>query len=336
MSDIPSIEKLREYEKLGLIRSQVHPELPLNIFVYTQFTSFERLWNNVTMACRGLVVDDKGRCVVRCLPKFFNDDEPHLRAPEAITMMPNYYDKMDGSLIQVVFDQEYGVVVTSKGSFDSDQARWAKQIIAEEGYVFEQGLSYIFELIHPENRIVLDYGDRRDLTLLAVVETDTGNERDIYANRFDGFKRVQEITDVTRHMAGLVEGVVRKHGTYRVKIKTEEYVRLHRIVTEFTEKRVWEALKDGQSLEFQNMPEEFQKWLDDTIGNLLIQYNDIDGKAGAENLKTKDWTDKEVGLSEDLQYKGLVFMLRKGKPVDQAIWKMIKPKKETIDESDIA
>lgn len=105
MSDIPTKAKLDEYVKLGMVRSQTHPELPLSIYVYTEFTQFERLWNNVTRACRGLVVDNKGRCIVRCLPKFFNEDEPHAvcdRPKET----PIHFDKLDGSLIQVVDDED--------------------------------------------------------------------------------------------------------------------------------------------------------------------------------------------------------------------------------------
>lgn len=332
MSSIPNKSKLDEYVKLGLVRSQTHPTLPLTIYVYTETAAFERLWNSVTSLCRGLVVDDKDRCIVRCLPKFFNEDEPHALCGIDPTDTLMVFNKLDGSLIQVVNDKEYGLTVTSKGSFASDQAKWAQQIIAEKYTTedFDTDKTYVFELIHPENRIVLDYGDTRDLFLLAVINTEGGQEYDIYTNRFEKFPKVETIANQEKHMAELVEGVVVKTGTHRYKLKTGEYLRLHRIVTEFTPKRVWEALRDGASLEFTNMPEEFQKWLDETIADLLIRYNDIDGKAGAEHLKAKNMTDKELGLSKDFQYKGLVFMLRNGKDVSQTIWKMVKPKKEEV------
>lgn len=326
MSDIPNKSKLDDYVKMGLVRSQTHPTLPLSIYVYTELTSFERLWNNVTMSCRGLVVDDKGRCIVRCLPKFFNEGEPHL-APELGENTPIiYFDKLDGSLIQVVNDPEYGVVVTSKGSFASDQSKWAEQIIEIKGYLFQQGLTYVFELIHPENRIVLDYGGKVELVLLAVIETETGNEKNI--DKFTEFEHAEKVFDPAKHMRALVEGVVKKQGNYRVKIKTEEYVRLHRIVTDFTEKRVWEALKDGQSLEFENMPEEFEQWLEETTKTLTAQFQGILDKAKQENIRAAKLTDKELGLSNGYDYKHLVFAIRNGRDVEQTIWKMIKPKKE--------
>lgn len=334
MSDIPTKAKLDEYVKLGMVRSQTHPELPLSIYVYTEFTQFERLWNNVTRACRGLVVDNKGRCIVRCLPKFFNEDEPHAvcdRPKET----PIHFDKLDGSLIQVVDDEEYGFIVTSKGSFNSDQSNWAKEII-EQNYPasnFYKGYTYVFELIHPENRIVLDYKGEKGLYLLAVIETETGKELDIHTEPFKMFKPAPVIENILEHMKRMdVEGVVVKTGTHRYKVKTGEYLRLHRIVTGFTPKRVWESLKDGQSLEFENMPEEFEHWLDSVIDDLKDKFSKIESEAIKEYEATKHLTDKELGLSQDLKYKGLIFMVRNDRDPKESIWKMIKPKKEVGDE----
>jgi RNA ligase len=336
MSDIPGKSKLDEYVKMGLVRSQTHPTLPLTIYVYAEAASFERLWNNVTTQCRGLVVDDTGRCIVRCLPKFFNEDEPHALCDMPKDVSPIVLNKLDGSLIQVANDKQYGLVVTSKGSFGSDQAKWARQIIDEKYSVnlFEQGITYVFELIHPENRIVLDYGDTRALFLIAAKDTEGGQEYDIFSHRFDAFDKVDVIPNLEKHMEQLVEGVVVKTGEHRYKLKTGEYLRLHRIVTEFTPKRVWEALSTGDNLEFKNMPEEFDKWLKDTIIYLQKQYDEILDRATDEYEETKDLTDKEVGLSGGvLRHKHLVFMLRNGKDITPAIWKMVKPKKEVTDEA---
>lgn len=338
----PQKPKLDEYAKLGLVRSQTNDAGTLTIYVYTEFTQFERLWNNVTRSCRGLVLDNNSRVIIRCLPKFFNSDEPEALLEKPRIVDPTtlvVQDKLDGSLIQVANDPEYGLVVTSKGSFTSDQAKWARQIIAEFGYdqSFETGLTYIFELIHPDNRIVIDYGSRRELVLLAVVENETGVERDIYTKRFDAFNRVALLDqNLLRDMATLndgplVEGIVANFGGYRVKVKTDEYLRLHRIVTDFTPKRVWEALSNGDSLEFENMPEEFQAWLDETKSRFEEAFAELDLAVKREFERAENLTDKELGLAEGYQYKGFVFMLRNNKDAHPGMWKLLKPKKEVID-----
>ena len=113
--------------------------------------------------------------------------------------------------------------------------------------------------------------------LLAIVDNLTGKEYDIYklplAHQFNKVELLPEevLSDVNKlNEAGLREGVIVNFGTYRLKMKTEEYVRLHRIVTNFTPKRVWEALSAGQRIERANVPEEFLKWLEDTEKEILL------------------------------------------------------------------
>lgn len=340
----PQKAELDEYVKMGLLRSQTNDAGNLTIYVYTELTQFERLWNSVTRQARGLVLDNNSRCIIKCLPKFFNADEPEALLERPRSIDPStivVQDKLDGSLIQVANDPEYGLVVTSKGSFNSDQSKWARQIISEQypehDDYFEPGLTYIFELIHPDNRIVLDYGGRRELVLLAVVENETGNERDIYTNRFLPFHRADnlnpdQIDDVELlALDRLFEGVVANYAGYRVKIKTAEYLRLHRIVTDFTPKRVWEALSQGDSLEFENMPEEFQKWLDETTAAFKDQFEQLDMEIHAELDKAATLSDKELGLSQDFKHKGMLFMIRNGRDIEPAIWKQLKPRKEVIN-----
>lgn len=337
MSTIPQKSKLDSYVDMGLLISKRHPDLPLTIYNYSQLTVMDQLWNSVTIACRGLVVDDKGRCVIRCMPKFFNSGELHaytFQNDQAATAAFDdfyYTDKLDGSLIQMVNDPEYGFIVTSKGSFESQQAEWAKEIYLKhfDPEHLDSDKSYICELIHPENRIVLDYGDKQELRLITVIETETGVEKwDIWSRTWSSFiEPVNRVTDFEKHMEELNEGVVAVYpGGHRVKHKTEEYVRLHRIVTGFTPKRVWEALKEGDNLEFHNMPEEFDAWLEETKTEFIRKFNDIKTLAEKTAQGFESYSDKEVGLAPiDGKIKGLIFMLRNGKDIEPKIWGMIKP-----------
>lgn len=326
INQLPTKEKFDLYVKMGLLQKQVHPELPLTIYNYSILTNFDRLWNTVTRQARGIVFDDKGRCVIRCMYKFFNEDEPH-----ALCDMPKespvYFNKLDGSLIQVVNDKDYGLIVSSKGSFASKQAKWAKEYIDAhyEPEDFQQGLTYVFELIHPDNRIVVNYGNNFCIYLLAVIDIETGKEFNIYSNKFNFFTKVQIVSDIDAHMAlDDVEGMVVKTGDHRYKVKTGEYIRLHRVMTDFTPKRVWECMKAGTSLEFQDMPEEFTTWLNGTIEDLQSQYDQIDAEIYTEFVKSKGMTAKEIGLS-DFKWKNQIFSIMNGRDYSESIWKRIKP-----------
>ena len=333
---LPTKATFDEYVKKGLIRSQKYKDM--TIYQYTEFTQFESLWSNCTLNARGIVFDDDGVLVQRCIPKFFNHDEPDgikvekLMRKEQIGIVQ---EKLDGSLIKITKDQKHGLVITSKASFESDQAKMAKGIVEENSYDFKEGWTYHFELIHPDNQIVLSYGNERKLVLLAIIDNRTGKDVDIY--KFDNFEkpRLYELgvlLDVNvLNKDGLHEGVVVNYGSYRLKYKTDEYIRLHRIVTEFTPKRVWEALSSGQRIDRMNIPEEFIKWLDETERKLLLEYNELFDKINQVLADTVNMTNKEIALSDDEAIKEMreyIFAIRSGKDIKAKVWKAIKPKGE--------
>ncbi len=336
MSLLPQKSKYDEYVKMGLLKSVSHISptsgKQLTCYQYTQITQFDRLWNTVTLSARGIVFDEDGRIIQRCFPKFFNADEPEgIILTKTLTPIRTVaYEKLDGSLIKVSSDPKHGLIVTSKASFISDQANWAKEILEQQNYTFNKGFTYHFELIHPMNQIVLNYGGRKELILLAVVENETGKEHEL--KHFGEFKTVETLpNDVLNDVNslnndGLHEGIVVDYGTYRLKMKTDEYVRLHRIVTDYTPKRVWEALSEGQAIDRLNVPEEFLKWLETTEQELITEYGKIMIRINQAIEETKDMTNKEIGLSDMGWVKPFIFASRSGKDLSPMIWKMVKPK----------
>jgi len=87
---------LSKYIDEGLVIKQVHPTLPLSIYNYSRECQYSGKWDDITLNCRGLVLDNKGNVIAKPFPKFFNYEE---LKPEDI---PNenfeVYEKMDGSL----------------------------------------------------------------------------------------------------------------------------------------------------------------------------------------------------------------------------------------------
>lgn len=337
MNEIPTKEALDRYKKIGLVDKRVDKERGLNIYVYTMFTQKERLWNYVTLNARGIVYDDKGRLIQRCLPKFFNHDEPDgVRVRQLYRVSPGRNDvteKLDGSLIKVTNDPEYGLVITSKGSFQSDQAKMAKQLLDDRyrSFSFAPGLTYHFELISPQNKIVINYTDT-ELVLLCLIDNETGLEIEpgdsMFRRPTEYSSRVlNNINAINRN--GLHEGVVVNYGVYRLKYKTDEYIRLHRVVTNYTAKRVWEDLSSGRKTDRLNMPEEFINWLNRTENSLNGKYNDLSADVSMAILYCKDMTNKEVATCPNPfieKHKSYVLAYRSGKDVPQMMWRAIKPK----------
>ncbi|MEV6330079.1 RNA ligase [Streptomyces sp. NPDC051909] len=247
----------------GHVTRKSHPELPLSIYTYTRACQYEGVWNRVTVRCRGLVADDRtGRVVALPLPKFFNVSE-HTHGRAYAPALPDepfeVYDKVDGSL-GVLFHYEDRWRVASKGSFVSTQATWAqRRLDAADTSALVPGTTYLVEILYPENRIVVDYGDRRDLVLLAAYGPD-GNETPLTeaAGAWQGIGSVVtvhppmaldallKLTESSTLPDGRAatgtdaEGFVLRFASgVRAKAKIAEYVRLHKVVTGVTERDIW-------------------------------------------------------------------------------------------------
>jgi len=172
-------ERLDSLVAEGWLRSQRHPSADLWIYNYTEKTQYENHWTPETLACRGLILDADGGVVARPFPKFFNygteqaKDLP-LHEPYVVT------EKMDGSL-GIFYRLGGEAFIASRGSFTSEQAVEGTRMLHEHDWTVHPGTTPLFEIIYPSNRIVVDYGGRRDLVLLGVIDIATGRDVDMPA-----------------------------------------------------------------------------------------------------------------------------------------------------------
>lgn len=258
----------------------------LRIFNYTHICQFERAWDDVTLQCRGLVVDGDDNIVARPFRKFFNmgeQDQPFLWPPDQV------YEKLDGSL-GIIFFYKGELRCATRGSFNSDQAKKAVEIMMSR---YKQSsidflrtfpeLTHMFEIIYPENKIVVDYGAQEDLVYLGSVHTDTGEDVGLVPGIKEVFPTVLEhdLTSLEKLMAQDQtnrEGfVIRFNDGYRLKIKFEEYKRLHRIMTDTSNIAIWECMRDGKSVKqlLENVPDEFYAWVKSVTKELGKKYEEL-------------------------------------------------------------
>ena len=337
------------------ISIQKHPTEELFIYNYTQKCQFDRVWTEETLMCRGIIVDKEGNILAKPFNKFFNYEE-HVGEDSKLPQLPledfEVFDKLDGSLgiLYWIGDTPH---IATRGSFTSDQAIKATQILHNKykNVKLYPGVTYLFEIIYPENRIVVDYGPMEDLYLLAAIDTETGKEmvyewlKECHGADFPIISRYDGITDLTKIKELGKENsegfVIKFKNGIRTKIKLEEYVRLHRLVTGVNAKTIWEHLKDGTGIEeiIDRVPDEFYHWVKKTHGSLLQQYLDIEANATRDygmvrNMDTRK--EQAIFLQTNSNYAGVVFKMLDEQPYDQIIWKLIRPEatrpyKEDID-----
>ena len=335
------LEKLNKYYEDGLLYKQVHPYLPLTIWNYSEKVQYENLWDETLLMCRGLVTDDTGDIVATPFHKFFNIEEGKFEPTEKFEV----YEKMDGSL-GIVFWYRGQWVVATRGSFTSDQAIKARELLKKYNTdIMFRNLTFCFEIIYPENRIVLDYGTDEKLVLLGTFDKN-GKETDVeiwsqwgfdVVKKYDGITDYQQLKKMVKNDQ---EGFVVKFSNGdRVKVKGVEYLRLHKIMTNVTTTGIWEYLKNGEDVMelLKDVPDEFYKKIESYIKDLRYSYFQISEDAGKrfDYMMYGKYNDKEPitdrkefaewVFTQPKHMSGILFRMFDKKDYSEIIWNLIRP-----------
>jgi RNA ligase len=390
------LETLERYHKDGLLHKQTHPTYDLTIWNYSPKVQYERLWDDITIQCRGLVTNSEGVIVARPFKKFFNYEE---HKPEDIPN-ENYvvYEKMDGSLgilfyyeeelseerrYNIWFNNNYETgmerffdpnnlpdyenpyyeptpkkrgewILSTRGSFTSPQAIKGKEILGRHDIsAWRKDNTYLFEIIYPENRIVVDYKGEEKLVVLGAIHTETGNEvpdSSLFFLQESGFELVMtyktwgETYDLLKEeISNDREGyVIKFKNGFRMKIKGEEYVRLHKILTNISNRDIWEYLKDNKPFDelLEKVPDEFNEWVKTTVRDLRYGCFQLRERAGKlhDGFRYGKFGDRdpepskkefaEFVMKQDKILSPILFSMwdNNNEKVDEIIWKLIKPK----------
>ncbi|MDL5199592.1 RNA ligase [Streptomyces sp. ALI-76-A] len=327
----------------GYVREQTHPTLPLRIFNYAEKAVFEREWNEVTRQCRGLITDRQGRILAGPYAKFFNYSE-HPEGTFDLDDKVLVTDKLDGSLGILYPLPDGGHAIAPRGSFASEQALHATQIWQEryaDTASIKPGVTYLFEIIFPENRIVCDYGTLDDLVLLGGVDIATGTPLPADELPWDGprvdtfaFNTLADALAASPRPGA--EGFVLRfpgHDNTMIKIKQDDYVALHRIITGLNARAVWERLGAGDTVAeiCDGLPDEFHDWVRDVAAELAEQCNEILAEALEEHQRIVEAlpegrTRKEYAvLASRSPMRAWLFMLLDGRDPSARIFHTLRP-----------
>ena len=262
-----------EWGLLGDVTVKYQDDLML--FSYARIHSMK--WNWFERVSRGLILQQKtGKVIARPFDKFYNWLEGGRRCAKDAHLVQTT-EKLDGSLgILYHYDGKWNCA--SRGSFDGMHAQWGQHYLKER-QPFERHLpgeefhryTFIVEMIWPENKIVIDYGDERSMRLVGVRCRETGehlpffhwtkdNEpyrlnTDIYGLAITlhmkvpgsyGFNGVLDVLEKREQLGDNEEGYVCEFsdGT-RFKFKGDRYKEMHRLVTGQSYKRIIKMMSEG-------------------------------------------------------------------------------------------
>lgn len=340
--------KLQAEVDAGNVNIQIDGDLRL--FTYSRSCAYDRAWNPINELARGLIVDVVARELVATpFPKFFN----HGERPETIPALPfETFEKVDGSLI-IIFHHGGEWRTATKGSFKSEQAQAARAYLTEAVTdALEPGWTYLAEYVGPSNRIVVSYAEH-ELVLLGAYGS-SGLE----ASRITLHSLANAIgwRIAKRHEYGSISDLLATAGTlpatsegfvirfingHRIKIKGDEYCRIHRLVSNVSPLAIFENMKAGDDLDAirRELPEEF--WSDfDQIRKLLAdRIHRIVDKTIMKCAELIGVSDKDVGLqlgTIDADIRSFVFPLRKNGDLltgrsREALFRAIRPTANQLD-----
>ena len=376
LCDILDIDLLKKHLADGVVRGQSHPEYPseLTIWNYTEVAQFDRIWDPVTNICRGLITAGRpGDEIVIARPfrKFHNlntEFVPETMEANLPSDIPLVTEKLDGSM-GILYHWDNRWRVATRGSFASDQAKWATEFLQQtwqENFCAPPPnllLTPIVEIIYPDNRIVVDY-DYSGLVMTGMVWIEDGKEYSRLA--LEEWGRTHHLPVVKRFDKSLAEcagdnvpnaeGYVLSYPStgLKVKVKFEEYCRLHRILTGLNPRSIWEMLVPPEMLMQQvppegvdptlaekrrlsvesilndpKMPVGFIEWFSGWVTHLRSSYAELEKTA-----KTVFMMRPVSGSRRDIaeffmqapKHRGILFAMLDGKDYEPTIWKLLKPR----------
>lgn len=350
---IYDVSKFEELVHQKYLRKSVKDDLVL--YTYTEKCEYDKLWNEYTRVARGLILNkNTGEVVAKPFPKFFN-----------LGAMPETYmdnlpmegytvsEKMDGSLgIIYYYDGKWNVA--TKGSFSSEQAVKAEEILKKYNLKdFPIDVTLLVEIIYPENQIVVDYKGEEKLVLIGSYDRKNNEEcgftlielalnlisditgiplRKVYKYTIEQMVELQKT--IPKDQEGFV---VRFDNGLRLKIKGEEYLKIHKIISNLSPLSFWEVMKDGKvPLHYiQQVPEEYVHQFEPIVNELEKQYMIIKLaiQEEFEMLPTKEATPegrKQVGIyikNHSFFHESAMFpmLLKNEKALNFYIMKFIRP-----------
>ncbi|MDR0364312.1 MAG: hypothetical protein LBH92_04765 [Bacteroidales bacterium] len=327
-----------------------HPDADLYIYGYDNRKQNKIIWDNFNINMRGLIVDAKGNVEAMSFKKFFTfrnylspnlialSEGNSLRLPQEDYMIT---EKIDGTLGLLYWINDVPYIATQR-SFKATNAQRATEILHNKySYLFDKldkSKSYIFEVLFPESRVLVDYGDREDLILIGVMDKETGKE-ETHLHCDIGFPVTEDYTQEYKHIKNFdelkslnipnMEGFVITYlkSGIKIKVKFPWFSNAHDTMNEIIDysKKIRNARKQFNELMSANR---------NILSSITIWEYLQSGKSESEIFRRIPYDyyfhDFDSWFSVQVQQLMEAFNSlkeRNDKLTDQEIWNQIKPQK---------
>jgi len=273
----------------------------LVLFNYTAKAQYGGRWNWFERNARGLILDaSTGEIIARPMGKFYNWMEGGRRGSGSVQEIT---EKVDGTL-GIGFRHDGFWRIATRGSFDGEQAlKGTEMLYALDGVYKKYDMSAwpeeytpMWEILYPENRIIVDYGQAEKLVLVAGRRKSDGDELWMYEGEpslfsladacgFEVPRYYSSSIDQLLESSGKIDGlrqegwVIRFRDGQRFKIKGDRYLEIHKIRYQSSFRQVLRAMESVS----------YDSWIwgvpDEFLGEIPAWKNEIENRL--EGVKQK-------------------------------------------------
>jgi RNA ligase len=343
LNQLLDVDLLNQMVYEGYVRFGTHNMFPeLRIYEYTAKAMYDRVWNQVTMKTRGLIVNwDTQEVLARPFDKFFNYGQPEQLDIVRLELNDEVmvYDKMDGSLGIRYIRPDGRSAIATKGSFHSEQADWAtRELHKYMSTHLDDDLTWLFEIIYPENRIVVEY-DFSGLVLLGARNIEDGDEyfpedllewhgRKTTHFRYHTLREALEAPP-RPNAEGFV--IYLPEFDVRVKVKQEDYLILHRLVSQVNEQYVYDLLSQGKDVGeiVGALPDEFRDFVQITAVRFVTDFAELRVKIlkqhreiYSEGMTKKEYAEKAMCYPH---YNFMFKLFDNHEDYSEKVWESLSP-----------
>lgn len=359
ITDIADQTSWDSHLEQGLIKRGENASGSVAVYNYvTAQVQFKKIWNPVTEASRGLIVNAAtGEILARPFKKFFGWSEYSPEEQKSILQKDERVmvsDKLDGSLGILYTDPADGLEkIATRGSLEGHHARLATEMYREKytgKWSPKEGYTYLFEILMPGAGVVISYPEET-LVLIGRVNNETGRSSLLTEVEEWPWEKAEVLP--YESMAEVLNAPARpyKEGVVvhflgsdlRVKVKYDEFIRLHRIGSGVSKYRVWEALSNGVKMEEWKpfLEEEFYSFVDEVASDLSARYDAVLTEALEAQAAVREKFGEQFNRKEFAQHVNATY----SKPIAQFIlnsefnsaleekhrarlWDLVKPPKD--------
>lgn len=316
---------LEQLIKDGYITCVKHPTEELYIYNYTNKCQYGQHWNEITISHRGLIKNKEGEVLYHCLPKIFNIEQMN----NIPTLPYKVYDKLDGSL-GIMYWVNNKPYIATRSSFDNNIANIATKILNNQYEAIISSLNpkytYLFEIITPSNKVVVDYDNISDIYLLAILDE---NGKDLPLQNI-GFPIVSEFNTNLAMQELQALNINNKEGFVfhfsngdRIKVKFETYKLLHKLKHIVSYDTLINAYIEDKIETLIDVPDELYEELKQKLSVLKKEYDEIEKECKLLCSSFSTLQEALAGFKKH-KYQKILFTMYRNYDYSKYIWLQIK------------